>query len=413
MIGTILQQGIKEIAAHKGKSFLTMLGVMIGVMSVILINGVGTGAQNLFLNQITTSGTNLISILPGRSDEKGGPPAAAQGIVITTLTADDAIALENNPSLPHILYSGVYVRGSGTLSYLNRNVTVTFAGTRANKNAIEDATVQSGRYFSLEEEKSIAKVIVLGSQIKQELFGDDPAIGTKVKINGQTFLVIGVMEPRGQAAFQNQDTQVFMPYSTVQKLLLGINYVNTIRVKVASAEQMDETIQTIKVILRNRHGLLSAEDDDFTVFNNTQGLETLTSITNGVKFFLAAIAAISLIVGAIGITNIMLISVRERVREIGLRKAVGARKSQILLQFLLEAILLTSIGGILGIMLGELAAFVVARIAIGQGFKWEYSISMTSILIAFGLSVMIGIISGVYPASKAANLDPISALRYE
>ncbi len=413
MIGIILQQGIKEIVAHKGKSFLTMLGVMIGVMSVILINGVGTGAQNLFLNQITSSGTNLISILPGRSDEAGGPPAAAQGIVITTLTAEDAIALEDNPSLPHVLYSGVYVRGSGTLSYQNRNVTVTFAGTRANKNDIEDANVASGRFFSLEEEKSIAKVIVLGSQIKSELFGDQSSIGERVKINNQTFLVIGVMEPRGQAAFQNQDTQVFIPYTTVQKLLLGINYVNTIRVKVTAPEVMEETIGVIKVILRNRHGFVSADDDDFTVFNNTQGLETLTGITNGVKFFLAAIAAISLIVGGIGITNIMLISVRERVREIGLRKAIGARKRHILLQFLLESILLTSIGGGIGIILGELAAFLVAQIALAQGFKWEYSISVESIVIAVGLSVAIGILSGVYPASKAANLDPISALRYE
>ena len=188
---------------------------------------------------------------------------------------------------------------------------------------------------------------------------------------------------------------------------------NTIRVKVTSSEFMDETIRTMKVILRNRHGFVSAEDDDFTVFNNTQGLETLTGITNGVKFFLAAIAAISLIVGAIGITNIMLISVRERVREIGLRKAVGARKRHILLQFLLESVLLTSIGGVIGIVLGELAAWVVALVAIGQGFKWEYSISIESILIAFGLSLAIGVISGVYPASKAANLDPISALRYE
>ena len=158
MIGIILQQGIKEIVAHKGKSFLTMLGVMIGVMSVILINGVGTGAQNLFLNQITTSGTNLISVLPGRSDEAGGPPAAAQGIVITTLTADDAIALENNSALPHVLYSGVYVRGSGTLSYLNRNVTVTFAGTRANKNDIEDAAVQSGRPVALDLRPAVVRL---------------------------------------------------------------------------------------------------------------------------------------------------------------------------------------------------------------------------------------------------------------
>lgn len=413
MIGVILQQGIKEIMAHKGKSFLTMLGVTIGVMSVILINGVGTGAQNLFLNQITTSGTNLISILPGRSDEKGGPPAAAQGIVITTLTADDAIALEDNAALPHVLYSGVYVRGSGVLNYQNRTITVTFAGTRANKNAIEDAVVQSGRYFSLEEEKSMARVMVLGSQIKTELFGDSSAIGERVKINNNSFLVIGVMEPRGQAAFQNQDTQVFIPYTTVQKLMLGIDYVNTIRVKVSSAELIEPTIMGIKSILRNRHGFINPEDDDFTVFNNTQGLETLTGITNGVKFFLATIAAISLLVGGIGITNIMLISVRERVREIGLRKAIGARRRHILLQFLLEAVLLTAIGGVIGIVLGSLGAFLVAKIAVSQGFKWEYSIDISTVMVAFGLSVMIGIVSGVYPASKAARLDPIAALRYE
>ncbi len=413
LLGTLINVGLKEILSHKAKSFLTMLGIMIGIMAVILINSVGSGAQSLIFSQLSSLGTNIVGVLPGKSNESGGPPAAAQGILITTLTSDDALALENNPRLPYVLYSGLYVRGAGSITHENKDISTNFSGTRANKNLIEDAQVQLGRYFSEEEAKNLAKVIVLGSEIKQELFGDQNPLGEKVKIKNQVFTVIGVMETRGQAAFQNQDTEVYVPYSTAQKLLLGINHINFIRAKVDTPEHIPQTIENIETILRERHKILSKEDDDFTVLSSVQRLEVLSSVTNGIKFFLASVAAISLVVGGIGIMNIMLIIIRQRTREIGLRKAVGARRSHILWQFLIESVLLTSIGGLLGIILGASLAWLVAQLAISQGYDWEYIVSPDAVITAFIIASAIGIFFGLYPAYRAAKLDPITALRYE
>ncbi len=413
LLGTLINVGLKEIWAHKAKSFLTMLGIMIGIMAVILINSVGSGAQSLIFSQLSSLGTNIVGVLPGKSDQSAGPPAAAQGIVITTLTAEDALALENDARLPYVLYSGLYVRGTGSISYSNKDISTSFSGTRANKNLIEDAQVQLGRYFTEEEAKNLGKVIVLGSEIKKELFGDQNPLGKKVKIKNQVFTVIGVMETRGQAAFQNQDTEVYLPYSTVQKLLLGINHINFIRAKVDAPEHIPQSIDTIKIILRERHKVYSAEDDDFTVLSSVQRLEVLSSVTNGIKFFLASVAAISLIVGGIGIMNIMLIIIRQRTREIGLRKAVGARRRDILWQFLIESVLLTSLGGLLGIVFGAFLSWVVAQIAISQGYSWQYIVSPDAVLTAFAIASAIGMFFGLYPAYRAAKLDPIIALRYE
>lgn len=413
LISNLIDIGLREMWSHKIKSFLTMLGIMIGIMAVVLIDSVGSGAQSLISSQLTNFGTNIVAIVPGSSEGTAGAPAAAFGVVITTLTADDAVALENDARLPYIIASGIYVQGSGVITHGNQEISVTFSGTRANKNIIEETQLAEGRYFTESEAKSLAKVIVLGSKIKKDLFGSQNPLGEKVKLKNQILTVIGVMKERGKTDIQNSDMQVFLPYSTVQKLFLGINYVGAIRVKVDTPEHISSTIDGIKQVLRERHKIKDSKDDDFSVLNSVQGLEILTSITDGIKFFLAAIAAISLIVGGIGIMNIMLIIIRQRTREIGLRKAIGAKRNAILLQFLIEGILLTSFGGLFGIVLGAGFSWIVAQIAIQLGFSWSYIISPTATINAILIASGIGIFFSLYPAYKAAKLDPIIALRYE
>ncbi len=396
---------------NKVRSFLTMLGIIIGVMSVVVIISVGAGAQSLILKQVTGLGSNLIGVLPGKSDEEG-PPAAAFGIVITTLTNADKEALLSSGS-PHIISGAVYVRGSDRVTAGDAQSDTTFVGTNASYPDVEDITLRDGRFFSLEEERTNAKVAVLGSETATELFGDTSPLGKDVKIKRSNFTIIGVIKERGTTGFQNQDNQIFVPVTTAQKLLLGINYVSFMRLKIDAAEHVESSVLYIEDILRDEHGIINSENDDFSVRSANQGLEALTAITNGLRFFLAAIAAISLIVGGIGIMNIMLAAVEERTKEIGLRKALGATTRQIISQFLVETTMITLIGGIIGIILGSLIAFVVASIAQSQGYAWDLVISPASILLGCVVSISIGLIFGLSPAKLASRLSPIEALRYE
>ncbi len=278
---------------------------------------------------------------------------------------------------------------------------------------MEEIAVGNGRFFTPEEDKGVARVAVLGSEIAEKLFGDLDPVGRLIKIKRVSFRVIGVVDKRGVSGFQNQDNQVFIPVTTAQKLLLGINYVNFVRVKVSDAQYVDQTIETMKEVLRVRHDIDKPENDDFSVRSTNQGLEALTSITNALKFFLAAIAAISLIVGGIGIMNIMLAAVEERTKEIGLRKAVGATNRIITLQFLIETITITFVGGVVGIILGTLISILVATVARSQGYVWDLVITPSSIILGCSVSIAIGLIFGITPARRASRLSPIEALRYE
>jgi len=253
----------------------------------------------------------------------------------------------------------------------------------------------------------------LGSQIAEELFKDQSPLGQRIKINKEFFEVIGFMKPRGTVGFQNRDKLVFIPAKTAQKIMLGINHVNLIRVKINSPENIDAAAEDIRLLLRDRHDLKESTIDDFSVRNTKDAIKTLNSITDALKFFLAAIAGISLIVGGVGVMNIMLASVNQRIREIGLRKAVGAKKIDIMIQFLAESVILTLLAGVIGVIIGCLISILIALIANYLGYKWSLIISPLSIFIGFLLAFFVGIIFGLYPAQKAAKLNSIEALRYE
>jgi putative ABC transport system permease protein len=396
---------------NKIRSFLTMLGIIIGVMSMIVILSVGAGAQSLILNQVKSLGSNLVGVLPGKSDDKG-PPVAVFGVVITSLTYEDGKALMNG-EFPAIEAMAAYVRGADLVTWQENKTDTTFVGTNAGYLEVEDTKVAQGRFFSEDEERSLSRVAVIGSDVAKNLFGDNSALGEIIKIKKQNFTVVGVMNSRGVSGFQNQDNQVFVPITTAQKLLLGINHVSFLRVKIARADQVDSAVEYIKNTLRDRHNISNADNDDFTVRSTNEGLDVLTSITNALRFFLAAIAAVSLVVGGIGIMNIMLAAVQERTKEIGLRKALGARSSQITLQFLIETIFITFTGGVIGIGLGIIISVATAKIAQSMGYSWDLVISPLSIMVGCGVSVFIGLLFGINPARRASSLSPIEALRYE
>ncbi len=406
-----IQGAWQILSRNKVRSFLTMLGIIIGVMAVVVIMSVGAGAQSLILNQIKGLGSNLVGVLPGKSDDKG-PPAVVFGIVITTLTTEDGRAIMQSGD-SHLVAQTAYVRGVDTVKAGDISDDTTFVGVSATYPQVESITVANGRFFSDEEERTFGRVAVLGSETADTLFPDMDPIGQIIKIKQTNFQVIGVVSKRGVSGFQNQDNQIFVPVSTAQKLLLGINYVNFIRVKVDSAENVDASVEHIKEILRTRHEISNPENDDFSVRSSNQGLDVLTSVTNALRFFLAAIAALSLVVGGIGIMNIMLAAVEERTKEIGLRKAVGATTRHITLQFLIETVMITFVGGIIGVILGILISIIVAKVAVSRGYQWDLVITFSSIFLGCFVSIIIGFIFGLNPARRASRLSPMEALRYE
>jgi len=410
----IIITSITALLANKVRSFLTMLGIIIGVGAVILIISVGAGAQSLIINQVESLGTNLIGVLPGKAEDEG-PPASVMGIIITTLTYEDAQALNDKKNVPNILDVVAYSKSVGPVSWQGTSYDTSLNGTTIGYLAVEGGEVASGRFFTKEEEVNLSKVIVLGSTVKKEIFGDSDAIGQKVKVNKLNLDVIGVMGERGTVAFQDYDDQVLIPIKTMQKLIAGVNHISLLRAKVDDDKNIDTAINDVILTLRDRHNITdqTGKNDDFTTRSAAQALDIITTITDALKFFLATMAALSLIVGGVGIMNIMLVSVSERTREIGLRKAVGASNNNILIQFLLESIAITFLGGLMGIIGGALISFIVAKIAQVLGYNWDYAVSLFSIFLAISVSTIIGIIFGLYPARKASRLEPVEALRYE
>lgn len=384
-----------------------MLGIIIGVGAVIAVMAVGASAQEFLLSQVKSMGSNLIGVLPGAADD-AGPPASALGIQITTLKYEDALALRD---LPHILSVCPYVKGRGTISANKDTKDFDFTGVSPDLLSIEDTSVESGRFIKQDEVDILARSVVLGSKVSKEFFGESAPLGERIKINQTVFTIVGVMKERGTAFMQDQDSQVYIPISTAQKLMLGINHLAFLRAKIDSEDNISMATEQIKETLRFRHHIKDPAKDDFSVRSTAQALDILGSITQAVKLFLAAVASISLLVGGIGIMNIMFVSVNERTKEIGLRKALGARNKDILTQFLTESAILTLIGGLIGIAFGSAISLLVAAGVNYFGYDWKFIITIDSILTSVITAICIGLFFGLWPAYRAAKLNPIEALR--
>ncbi|KKQ13843.1 MAG: hypothetical protein US30_C0008G0026 [Candidatus Moranbacteria bacterium GW2011_GWF2_36_839] len=405
---------LKYLLAAKFRSFLTILGIIIGVASVIIIMAIGQSAQALILDQITGIGSNLIGVLPGASDEKG-PPASAMGISITTLKYDDLKALRNGRNVPEVTDGAGYVTGTTTTEYNGTNLTTSFQGTTASYINVENAKVTEGRFLSEDEETNMSRVAVIGFNLKKDLFSGDDPLGKVIKIKDQNFTVIGVLEKRGSSGFgvTSQDDAIFVPLKTAQKLLLGIDHLGFIRLKVRDASLISLAKENVTQTLRDRHNIDDLANDDFSVRDMASAVEIIKQVTDVLRYFLLAIGTISLVVGGVGIMNIMLLAVNQRIREVGLRKAVGAKNSDVWTQFLIESISISFLGGIIGIIIGVAVSFLAAIIIQSLKYAWPFIISWQSIISAIGVSFVIGIIFGIYPASKASRISPMEALRYE
>jgi len=402
----------KNLMSAKGRSFLTILGIIIGVASVIIVMALGASAQSLILDQVKSVGSNLVGVLPGASDEKG-PPASVMGIVTTTLKYDDLQALLKKKNVPNAVEASGYVTGVATAKKKSNSFSISFQGVSASLLDVENLRLKEGRFFTKEEETNLSRVAVLGAKRAEDLFPNENPLNKTFTYKDFNFIVIGILEERGSSAFSNSDDMIYIPLFTAQKMMLGIDYLNFIRVKVDSEMNLAQAMEDIKTTLRDQHNIKDSKNDDFSVRNTAQALSMLSNITNVLKYFLTGVAAISLLVGGVGIMNIMLIAVNQRIREIGLRKAVGARNVHIVSQFLIESITITFVGGVIGIMIGILISYLAAVIITNMGNNWEFIITWQSLVLATSVTILIGLLFGMYPARKASRVSPMEALRYE
>ncbi|HEY4505529.1 MAG TPA: ABC transporter permease [Candidatus Paceibacterota bacterium] len=411
----VLKQSFKALGANKGRTSLTMLGIIIGIGTVVLVLSAGAGFRSLIDSQIATLGSNTLFIqtrIPpttkNRAATSGGPGDAFSGVTISSFKQRD---LDEIKKLPNVVGDYGIVTGQAVASYRANKKTVIYYGASAERFTIDQSKLKTGRFYTQSEDNAGNQVAILGSKIASDLFGQDNPVGKLLHLGTLNFQVIGVYEVQG--ALSGNDDLVFIPLITVQKKLLGIDYMSVGIVALQDINAGDSTAEEIRQLLRRRHSITDPNKDDFSVQTQAQALETFNTIFSGVTYLLIAIATISLIVGGVGIMNIMYVVVTERTAEIGLKKAIGAKESDILSEFLVEAILVTVFGGIVGICFGALLGFLVSIIAQSANLAWTFSVPVSGILLSFSVSAAIGIFFGVFPARSAAKMDPITALQYE
>jgi putative ABC transport system permease protein len=402
LLGEIIQVALSAIRANKLRSLLTMLGIIIGVGAVITMVALGSGAQKSVQDRIQALGPTLLSIFPGQNFRGG---VAISGAV--SLTFDDDTALANN--IRYVTDVVPELTRNMQVQYGAQNINVSVVGSTPNYVPVHNYTVTAGRMFTAGDESSRQRYAVLGSQIPTDLNANGFAmIGQTIQIRGIPFEIIGLLSEKGSQGFQNPDEQILIPYQTARYRVVGTDRLRQITVKVADLSSMTLAMIEIERVLRRAHKIRPGGDNDFQIRNQTDVLSTFQQTTETFKFLLAGIAAVSLLVGGIGIMNIMLVSVTERTREIGVRKALGATRGNILFQFLVEALVLCLAGGVTGILLGSFGALLLSTL-----MHWNTLISPYAILLAFFFSALVGLFFGIWPAKRAASLDPIQALRYE
>lgn len=406
IISDLFQETYTALSANKARSGLTILGIVIGISSVIAMISIGQGAQNSIQSSIQSIGSNLILVTPGTQRGPGFQVSAGRGSA-RTLTQTDANAVMAEVTTAKAVAPEVSGRYQVTSKGKNTNTSV--IGTVSAYPEVRNVEIDSGSFITDQHIRGLSKVAVLGPVARDDLFGEGAdAVGQTIRVKNIQFKVIGVTKKKGGTGFGNQDDLIFIPLDTAQKFLTGDEYVTTISVKAENSESMAAIQEQISALLMERHRISNPQLADFSVINQADIIATASSITQTFTILLGAVAGISLLVGGIGIMNMMLTTVTERTREIGLRKAIGAKRRDINLQFLAEAVALTFVGGLIGIIFGWVISFGIQYFGVLQT-----KISVSSIVLAFGVSAFIGIVFGYYPARRASRLNPIEALRYE
>ncbi len=413
------EQSIKALRANPARTILTTLGVVIGIATVIMVLSAGAGFQSLISEQLSSWGTDTLFIetrVPPTTKNRANSAMSADfsratsAVAITSFKQKD---LDDVKKLANVTGAYGMATGSGVVSYRGVEKTIIYYGADAERFSIDKHDLQSGRFYTEAEDRGASQVVILGSTLAKNLFGQDEPLGKLVKVGDLNFQVIGVYEPQGSTSGGGLDDGLLMPLVTAQKKMLGIDYLLVGIVQMKDANQADATAEVIKTIIRDNHNIKDPVKDDFTVTTMAEAMNTFNTIFNGITILLISIAAISLVVGGVGIMNIMYVVVTERTSEIGLKKALGATNENILSEFLIESVLVTILGGVLGILLGAVLAWLVAVVAKYSGLQWIYTVPFYSILVGVGVSGTIGVVFGVLPARSAAKMDPIEALRYE
>ena len=414
MIKTNFELALVSLKAQKLRTVLTVLGIAIGIAVVITIMAAGRGLDKLVLGQLDVFSPNTINIetkVPStKKTSNENAFGQSTGITITSLNDKDIETVKKHPNI--VSAYGVVI-GQAIVKYAGETKTVLLWGEGSNMQDVEVFNLASGRLYSADEENSLYQVAVLGSVVADKLFGVDSAVGKSIYIKGKPFKVVGVAAKRGAMFGMDMDNVIYLPTKTMQKRILGIDYVRQIVAKAKDKLEIKNTVLDLEESIRENHDITDPNKDDFAVNTMEEAANILSNVINGLTFLLVALVCVSLLVGGVGIMNIMYVSVSERTFEIGLRKAIGAKNKDILLQFLMEAVVLTSLGGVVGIILGSIFALIVYWIAKYYEFSWIYSIPISSIILSLGFSAFVGLIFGIYPAKKAAALDPIEALRRE
>lgn len=416
---TAFRQAVRALFLNPVRTGLTTLGIVIGVGTVILVLSAGAGFRGFVNSQVDALGTNTVIIetkVPPTSKNKTSSAAtndferAASTVTITSMKKRDMADIKRIPNVANV-YGAVF--GQKAVAYQNAIKSSLILGVSAERFEIDKTKIVSGRAFNLQEDSAADQVAVVGGKLAETLFGQEEPVGKTVRVGELNFEVVGVYEKKGSFGGFDEDNSVVIPLATAQKKLLGIDYITIMIAQMKDQKLADATAEDIRLQLRQNHDIKEAYKDDFAVTTQAEGLATFDAIFSGISFLLIAIAAISLVVGGVGIMNIMYVIVTERISEIGLKKALGARYSDILWEFLIEAVLITLLGGFVGILFGSGLSFLLSLVAKSTLPDWEFVIPLSAVIVGVGVSGSIGLIFGVLPARKAAKMDPIEALRYE
>lgn len=418
VLSKLVKSAFESIKLHSLRTGLASLGIVIGISSVIIVYAAGEGVRGLINSQIDTFGSNLIeteikipSAKQGAEEVREMSSAIATGAQVTTLKIEDMNAIDELENIKRS-YAGTYAQES--VSYQSELHKTFIWGVSASFIEIDQSEVVNGRFYTEEEGKALAQVVVLGAKIKEKLFGDSDPLGRYVKLRKSKYRVIGVMEERGMyMGMIDFDDMLYIPVRTATKKILGVNHVLFLFHEMIDASQSQFTVEEINQVMRDQHEIVDASKEDFRITAMAEAMDMLDTVMGALELLLLAIVAISLVVGGVGIMNIMYATVTEREFEIGLRKALGATSNDIIIQFLLEAIFKTMIGGFFGVVLGVIFSYLIAIGAQNSNLEWQFSVPLEAYVVSFSFSVFFGVVFGVLPAKKAANLDPVEALRTE